>query len=225
MGCDIHAAIEVQKNGAWEAVKFHNRWHGKWEGEPKKTARLDFGRNYCAFAILADVRNYDGERRLVPIASPRGLPDNISSKGKSACDGDHSETYLTIKDFVNYDWTQTAKRGGYVTAEVFEKWDRMKEWEPRPEEWCQGVGGGNVVILPAEEVRAKIKATIGERRGAEYQSALQSFLIAHPSHYCPIEWEETYAKAAGTLWVQWFPLMLKLSHEHKDVRMVMNFDN
>ena len=64
MGCDIHAGIEVHDGNGWKAVKFPNPYFGRWEDEERETHRLPFGRNYDAFAILADVRNGVGFAHL-----------------------------------------------------------------------------------------------------------------------------------------------------------------
>ena len=80
MGCDIHLYLEVFKNSKWEGVP-SNRKKG-WQGYPhsnKKAPRWSwyFGRDYWAFSILADVRN--GDRAVVPISGPRGVPEDIAT--------------------------------------------------------------------------------------------------------------------------------------------------
>lgn len=35
MGTDIHAALEIRKNGKWETQLSPNKWFGKYDDEPK----------------------------------------------------------------------------------------------------------------------------------------------------------------------------------------------
>jgi hypothetical protein len=66
MGCDIHLYIEY-KNKKVEFDGYKDNWHdfGKC---------INPGRNYALFALMADVRNYDGQ--LPVIVNPRGMPDD-----------------------------------------------------------------------------------------------------------------------------------------------------
>lgn len=62
MGCDIHIVTEIKKDGKWQYV-------------PEIPESLD-NRNYTAFAVLADVRNYFNYKGF----QPKGLPEDISAK-------------------------------------------------------------------------------------------------------------------------------------------------
>ena len=62
MGCDIHIITEIKKDGKWQYV-------------PEIPESLD-GRNYNAFAVLANVRNYFGYKGI----EPKGFPEDISGK-------------------------------------------------------------------------------------------------------------------------------------------------
>lgn len=233
MGCDIHAAIEVKRANGWEPLRFPNKYFGKWEDEPEQTTRLDMGRNYCAFAILADVRNgvgfagVDTGDPLVPIAPRRGLPEDVHPDTvEHGCTGDHSETYLTAEELLAYDWTRTAKRRGWVDAVTFEKWDRVKEWNPRPEGWSGGISGPSVDHISIQEMRRRVKEAMGDgARGAGWDAGIERLKARYSNTYCLIEWEEPYTEVAGDLWTKVVPLVLKLKQEHPAVRLVMNFDS
>lgn len=79
MGCDIHCYIEYKdKNSSY--------WHDFG-------GRINPGRFYSIFASLAGVRN-SGD--IVPIAKPRGIPDDVSYEAEwdrwvyiSKVDGDN----------------------------------------------------------------------------------------------------------------------------------------
>jgi hypothetical protein len=177
VGTDIHAGIEYRDNGQWKAVFFPNNYYGKYDDELEKTARLDLDRDYQLFALLGDVRNSHGfagcdtGKQFNPITSNRGLPDDITSECRdSACTGDHSETWVGLQELLNFDWDQIATRRGIVDPVQFEKWDRMKEWRPQPDEWCGDISGPQIVHISEEEMREYVKGVVNGARGAEWGS-------------------------------------------------------
>lgn len=65
MGCDIHCYVEYQ-------VSYFG-------GEPQWACfgnRINPGRDYELFALMADVRNYYSPR-IEPLYTPRGLPEDV----------------------------------------------------------------------------------------------------------------------------------------------------
>lgn len=231
MGCDIHAGIEVNDGDGWKPVMFPNPYHGKWDGEDEMTPDLHLERNYSAFSILADVRNgrgfagCDTGDGFVPIAERRGLPDDAHPLTlDKACDGDHSPTWLSAEEILAYDWTRKTKRRGWVAAVAFEEWDRMKKYEPRPPDWCGGVMGAGVQHVSQEEMRRRVK-DVKEQFPGDWNKAQEAIKAQLAHTYCQIEWEEPYTRAAGQLWLETVPLLMKLRAQHKQVRIVMNFDS
>jgi len=235
MGCDIHAALEIRIDGRWQAVMRPNKWWSpESKDEPKETAGLDFDRNYSAFAILANVRNgvgfagVDTGDGFVPISDPRGLPDDISPEARdTGCTGDHSDSWVTLAEVLAYDWTRQTTRRGWVSAETFEEWDRMKKWEPRPKGWSGGISGPRIEHVTEQEMRRRVYAVMKDARGPEWNDAITRLRALCGDLYCSISWQEPYTRAAGDLWIVHVPHMLKLGHEHgvDNVRMVMNFDS
>lgn len=86
MGCDIHAVVD------YETVPNGRKWN---------FAALDLNRNYTLFSHLAGVRNYC-EPIIVPIAEPRGCPDNACDYFKDLLDGwngdAHSTSWVTLAE-------------------------------------------------------------------------------------------------------------------------------
>lgn len=234
MGCDIHAGIEVNDGNGWTPLRWPNRWYRPDDPDEKpETPRLDLRRNYDAFAILADVRNGVGFAGcdlgdgFVPIAEQRGFPEDAHPETlDDACTGDHSATYLTADEILAYDWTRKAKHRGIVNAAQFEAWDRCKRWDPRPKEFCGGVMGANVKKISVEAMRTLVAEVMGKDKfGAGWDAGVERLKKEHGNTYCQIEWEEPYTESAGELWTMVVPLLMKLKREHKDVRLVMNFDS
>ena len=120
MGCDIHCYAERKnKDGKWKII-------GNVEKEEDGWISIDYepyhDRNYNLFAILANVRNETafagcktGEG-FNPISNPKGVPSDASEEYASLIkqwDSDgHSHSYLTLRELLDYDWTQTTQLQG-----------------------------------------------------------------------------------------------------------------
>lgn len=101
-----------------------NKETGQWEF---KGEAYD-GRNYDAFAILADVRNGRGFAGVKtgegfnPIADPKGVPSDASPEYKEeveSWEGDgHSHSYFTVAELKAYNWNQTTISSGLVSLGV-----------------------------------------------------------------------------------------------------------
>lgn len=81
MGCDMHAHVEVKKDGVW------HHYNAPW-----------IQRHYALFAKMAGVRHYEGDG-IEPISEPKGVPDDITIVTQLdlkswGCDA-HSHSYLT----------------------------------------------------------------------------------------------------------------------------------
>jgi hypothetical protein len=120
MGCDIHLYVERLVEGHWQAVANPD--------EPDSDQYRNWlwdGRSYRLFAILADVRNYDG---LEPISEARGLPEDVSEPIRQLASGApdcHSFTWLGVGELLDFEWES---RAGEMTrcvppeeAEAFRK--------------------------------------------------------------------------------------------------------
>ena len=99
MGIDITCFTEVYKDGAW-------RLHAEeWPVSD---------RNSGLFAFLGHL---NARQRWYPrIASPRGVPDDLSPEVKRLADesskhgGDSFHSWLTMAEILNYDYEQVASR-------------------------------------------------------------------------------------------------------------------
>jgi len=143
MGCDIHLFVEVNNNGKWESV---DEWtendgyiHVSYEN------RLYTDRNYSMFALLANVRNYQG---IKPICQPKGLPSDVSDEVKAYSESwgedGHSHTYFTLKELLEIDWNETIKEAGYMDNKRWKKFSlSLKTLHPDYDlryPYSQGIG-------------------------------------------------------------------------------------
>ncbi len=127
MGTDIHFYIERREDEYWQAI-------GDWvkndmyeEGDPELQklyfeSPIHVFRNYAVFSVLADVRNDKhwlgrfyallgiNKKPLgyIPISSPRGLPEDLSSDLRKQAEKDaefaHNPGWLSIQEILEYDW-------------------------------------------------------------------------------------------------------------------------
>jgi hypothetical protein len=218
MGCDIHPAIEYRthESAPWIALMYPNKYFGKWDHEPEFTARLDVSRDYDLFAILGNVRNEVG---LAPITDNRGVPDDISPEARGVLSNEHSPTWMNLAEILAHDWDRSSKHRGCVSAPVFEKWDRVKEWNPQPESWCGAVSGGGTKIISNDEMRGALKD--------DPALAKDDPMFPKSGLHTWIEWDHSYSADTTQMWTKILPKMLNLGREHgfTNVRLVMDFDS
>lgn len=232
MGCDIHLYVEKRVNGAWKA-------QGDFEREVEDGESYLVGgkgysdRNYNLFAILADVRNGRGFAGIKtgegfnPISHPRGLPDDVTAEVKEIsdrwdCDG-HSHSYFTLRDLLDYDWTQTTGLQGWCNMEEFLPWAACGNKFKSPRGYCGGVSGGAVVHLTDEEA-----ATLVEHFRELNWNKRNEFIKQHSGKYALAKWQEYYHQASGSFWTYFIPELLTLAGGTAgmdDVRIVFFFDN
>lgn len=182
MGCDIHMQVQRRVGEAWETVSALPRrpcsWckgRGHYEGRPKDqcySCKGDGGetgpyddRNYTVFSVLANVRN-DGY--VKPIAEPRGLPEGLAEELPEDPNdedkdlmplGDHSFSWMTLRELAEHDWKQPREDEGFVDADKFKAWEAAGGGKPT--EWCRSVSGNSIVHVSNSEMRRRISHPYG----------------------------------------------------------------
>lgn len=135
------------------------------------------GRNYDVFAVLADVRNYDG--RLKPIDQPRGLPDDVSHEIKQESDNygidGHSHQWLDLDEVLNYDWEQVVRHKGVVGEAGFKEWISFGY----PKSWSGGVGGHGVEHVSVTDMALIVSCQKARQEGKAY--------------FTKVEWDTPYS--------------------------------
>jgi hypothetical protein len=237
----------------------------RWYRDRVKVTWFD-DRNYNLFAILAGVRNnFDFE----PISEPRGLPNDLSAEVRKLVEygdeeedaldaeviaeeaeddndvslGDHSQSWLTLRELLDCNWDREIKEGGWVDAWNFELWRK----HGKPNAWAGGVGGGRVEHISYREMARKIDSGDIQWEGDEpkegswdhrtYTTSISRMLrqaqvpkgsvgeaIAETRYFTYVEWPLTYKEAAGRFYKQILPALQKLG-KPEDVRIVFGFDS
>lgn len=230
MGCDIHLYVEKKVDGKWQI-------QGKFEDADDEGYREFSGpsfyneRNYNLFAVLADVRNGRGFAGITtgkgfnPISEPRGVPDDASEDyfcmvEQWGCDG-HSHSHHTLRQLLEYDWTQTSKIEGWLSMAEFEEWSRWyRQHNKGPKSYYAGISGTHVKHISTKEAEALFENVPWPER--------KSVVEKHANTYVHASWELPYHKCAQHFWFETIPKLLALaeSAEHvDDVRIVFFFDN
>lgn len=239
MGCDIHLYVEKRVDGKWVSA---DEWFEdedapgtlsvyKWgEGFTRLAGPMYSDRNYDLFAMLANVRNGSGfagvdtGNGFVPIHDLRGLPDDVSenvSKSRNDWDIDgHSTSWATVQELLQYDWTRTTKKRGWVSPKEFARW----HLDGRPQSWSGGVSGGCVRYLTNEEMLSEIMVGVkGDTfTWGDFHNMGKEGVFA--TSYTQVEWETTYAEQAGSFLNITMPKLWRLGAP-EDVRIVYWFDN
>lgn len=114
MGCDIHEHFEIRTEGGWKRIQVLPElgWNTSTPEQEEAYWRLPLfiGRDYDLFAVLAGVRN---RLNLLPIASPRGLPDDVSDEVREDWNQAqrfpevHSPSWLSLYELLTFDWDQS----------------------------------------------------------------------------------------------------------------------
>jgi len=220
MGCDIHFYAEKRVDGKWVSA---DQWEHE-DGYSHVPSEKEFynSRNYDLFAILADVRNGRGfagcktGNGFNPISHPKGLPEDVSAEVKVASDemsGDgHSHSWFTLVELLTYDWTQVAKKRGWVNGILFYKWKKFSSKEGEPDSWCGGVSGEDVKHVSVPEMEALV------------QNTKETDLKNLSNTYCLVEWEIHYYEVCRWFLSETIFKLLRLG-KPEDVRIVFFFDN
>lgn len=211
MGCDIHAFIEVRNGDGWKVYDWESDipekdYHARWDHP------LYIGRNYNLFAMLADVRNgygfagCDTGEGFKPIASPRGLPPDVCSVVKLESMGwgidGHSHSWLTVRELLDYDTSQTSVLSGLVDMEEFRSFIENGS----PSGWCGDAWGPKIKKVSNHEMRDLLD------RDVDYTPMTR------------VSWTKTYHDCALKFWDKTVPELQKLG-DPDNVRLVFWFDN
>jgi len=244
MGCDIHGLCEVKEKGTWrvntDRVFPNPYYNSKPEYDFQKEEFETYpetGRSYDWFAILADVRNGRGFAGIKTgdgfeiIDEPRGVPDDATEEWMEEVNGwrgdMHSHSYLHVKDFNDFDWTQKTWKRGCITLKEYQ---RIKIQKTEPKNWSGNVSGPKIVIVEEEEADRILNGeTINITSKDFFRAHTESIEVSLGKEdleiYVDYEWEVEY-------W-DWFlhkfnnviKPMQELAKKYEDVRYVFGFDN
>jgi len=233
MGCDIHLYVEKKIDNKWQIldklVKEEEEDGTTWYN--RQSIPFYEGRNYDLFSILADVRNGYGfagtptGEGFVPIYDPRGVPNDASPEYKAVvknwdCDG-HSHSYHTLRQLLNYDWTQTTTKQGWCSMKEWEQWASWGRPHGKgPESYCGSIIGANISHISAAEADALFSNMSWKER--------EDIAEAHQHTYALATWEAPYYRQAQNFLSETIPKLIQAAggiEEADNIRIVFFFDN
>ncbi len=175
-------------------------------------------RNYCFFAILADVRNGRGFAGIStgdgfnPISEPRGLPENVSMRIKQKSDhwgiDGHSHSYFTLKELLEYDWEQETIHRGMIDEREY---SRMLSTNSNSPMYWAGMYRDDTKTISNSEMIDLINGKFPRESGKDYVTEF--------------EWGETYREAVGADYLEELCTELAQYGKPEDIRIVFWFDN
>jgi hypothetical protein len=101
MGCDIHLYIEYKSKKP--------RYDGRESNWASFGNRINPGRNYAMFGLMANVRNCYSDGKLPVLVEPRGMPDDVYYST-----ADDNRMYISEDECENYVTMETAE--GWVKS-------------------------------------------------------------------------------------------------------------
>jgi hypothetical protein len=238
MGTDIHMVVERRENAAWHLL----------ENNPTALTH----RNYDMFAMLADVRNGSGFAGIETssgfkvIAEPRDLPDDLSEGAQGAQKlkwdddghlylGDHSFSWLTLREVLTFDYDQVTCHTGVLTPEAFMALEYKRGYYkpeyhdemPAPESWSGAVSGGGIITLKADEARERLQHIGLNSKNHKDRDAAIAHLSrknewGHEQTYIRDYWETRYMHSAQHFLAG---CVKYVKHGLDDVRLVFGFDS
>lgn len=213
---------EEQRNDPEEMYDYYVEKLNSWYSE----------RNYNLFAILANVRNSNRYIRVRmmknnkncaveitlngynPIIKPRFLPNDCSCcstwegnshDGRESFNfGEHSFSWLTLKELLDYDWTQTKRDYGVIS------------WEDYKNRKANGLTNKPEIYTKSTQVLGLLyeEGEVPETEPAENEN-----------RYVLIWWNQTCAEAAGGFYKNLIPFLKTIDSNPENIRIVFGFDS
>lgn len=234
MGTDIHLYVERREGDRWVTC---DTWE-PGEYDPH-VMTVPYGKHfyhnrcYDLFAILADVRNgrgfagTDTGDGFVPIALPRGLPDDMSPELRQEVETylEHTPSWLLLAELMAYDWTQVTTKRGYVNGTQFDDWNGYRREDGYgPHEWCGGVGGGGTQIIAEDEMVKRVREHNELFKDMPWNERKQGLVDKLGCTYTQVSWTISYYRAANEFLSETLPRLWRLG-KPEDVRIVFWFDS
>lgn len=164
------ATLPTDDGSGWNERKYEMT---RWVGPGKRRDEWFSERNYIVFAVLGNVRNGRGfagiysHEPLPYLSDSAGFPDDMADETIewfARRGGDHSDTWVNLRDVLTYDWNQTVHKSGVLTLG---DWAEYRA-NGLPQSWSGEISGGTVThVNPSEmdDYLARYRAVHGAEPG------------------------------------------------------------
>ena len=98
----------------------------------------------------------------------------------------HSHSFLTVRELLDYDWTQATTRRGQIDLDAYIKWKQSWEFtnEGRgPESYCGSASGRNMIHVGMAEVDGLMQAAAELHKGLGYHERKDAVIATVQAHY------------------------------------------
>lgn len=237
MGTDIHFYVEHRDSWSrpWRTADTWTDKYGEGKDDVYHDESFYRGRNYDLFSILANVRNgrgfagsYTGEG-FVPMNEPRDWPDDLCPELKNIeGDIDHTPSWCTLREIMDYDWTQETAKSGVVNLEQWARWMSLGQ----PVEWASMISGPQIIQPDVEEVN-RLASLIGDKenkyrfyhnRDGLREQLAQRLGAREDRIHTRVSWKVKYYEVASDFLGRTVPRLWRLG-KPENVRCVFYFDS
>lgn len=167
MGTDIHAYMERRVQTS------ENTGYWAYSGE----INFEYSRNYSAFALLADVRNYNN---IAPIKPCEGWPEDGDPVTEEHNSGYHNFTYYSLAELNDYNWKKKVKESGVVPFSQYVTWDKKSPFHC----YSRAVGGGGTYTISMEEADKHLVNPCSSLPGCYVQCEWESAEVNMDDNWC-----------------------------------------
>lgn len=253
MSCSIHIFAEIFEDSHWKLnhdLVFRNPWYVD-ENEYKKNILANPGYliqdwekdKYCAdppniqdyewFGLLSNIPNdHDPDRRIVCISNARGMPKDASPWWISYVKGWQDRlsifSYLTIQDFLEFDWQgNTLETSCLIPYEVYRNrnvigTNRLKDYFCTPDH-------SDYIVLNQRQAAELLPEEIQELNKGIYTVSPNGQLIikqgSKTQHelYVQYFYQTSYRNYFSKYFEQVISPMIELNRRYSNVRLVFAF--
>lgn len=124
--------------------------------------------------------------------------------------GDHSWTYVTLRELQDYDWDATTALAGVITGDEYLLWFKGDAFDKMPSSYAGGISGRGLIQIGEDEFLPKLRADV-------LSAPLESYVVAFARRYTVRDAVPTLSGPA----IEWLASL----GEPDDVRIVMGFDS
>lgn len=125
----------------------------------------------------------------------------------------HSDSYITVDDFDNFDWNQMTMKYGVISLEQYKN---LKDGTESPQSWSGRISGPGIVT-----VDHKVADKILKNPDMIIEGKKASELNVHVDYEWPVNYREWFAHKIERI----VEPLRKLKETNEDARIVFTFDN
>jgi hypothetical protein len=153
------------------------------------------------------------------ICADRGIPEDATPETLAVLSDEHSGTWCSLAEVMEYDWKLPMHRGGVISLAEY---DKLRATHARPESWSGGISGQGIRTVSMTEAdailagRVRIDSAVADITTGLLHDALTKVYVNY-------EWDDTLDEYTA----QFRERMKMLAAEvgERECRLVYDFDS